>query len=73
MFHGGVLTEADTQRTDYQPFTHVQSDFSSILKAFENAGSIRYETFNKLWMDMQFHKFYAGRVNERECREVSIA
>ena len=71
MFNGEDLTLEDFACTDWTPLQDVQADFDAILKAFENTNSVRYETFLKIWLDMHFDQLYAGRQNERECREVS--
>ena len=70
MFSGEESKHDELSATDYQPFKGVSADLDSILKAFEKTGNVRYETFNKIWLEMEFDRFYAGRQNERECREV---
>ena len=56
---------------EYRPTAGVQTDFNNLLTAFENTGTIRYESFSQLWNSMKLNTIYYGRQSERECREVS--
>ena len=57
---------------DYAPEKGVKTDVETLLKKFEETGSVRYEQFNTIWKQMKFPLIYSGRQSERECREVGI-
>lgn len=57
-------------RDAYNPTRGVKEDFSKLLETFSTRKTVRYEDFAELWRSMKFSYLYAGRKNDRECREV---
>lgn len=55
---------------DYAPTEAITTDFEKLLTKFTNTKSVRYEWFLQIWKEMSMSLFYAGRQNDRECREV---
>ncbi|XP_046350070.2 snRNA-activating protein complex subunit 1-like isoform X1 [Haliotis rufescens] len=56
-------------RDAYNPTRGVKEDFSKLLETFSTRKTVRYEDFAELWRSMKFSYLYAGRKNDRECRE----
>lgn len=51
----------------------VISDIETFLNRFAQSGSLRYTEFSRIWRDMKFSMIFAGRQNDRECREVNLS
>ncbi|XP_046573654.1 snRNA-activating protein complex subunit 1-like [Haliotis rubra] len=56
-------------RDAYNPTRGVKADFNKLLETFSTRKTVRYEHFADLWRSMKFSYLYAGRKNDRECRE----
>ncbi|XP_034418765.1 snRNA-activating protein complex subunit 1b isoform X2 [Cyclopterus lumpus] len=49
----------------------VKSDCAELLSRFQITDSVRFETFSKIWREMQFSQIFYGTVNHQERRAFS--
>ena len=54
----------------YSPAAGVKTDFVTLLSKFAETNSVRYTEFATLWCGMKMSLIFAGRQEDRECREV---
>ena len=54
----------------FNPAAGAKSDFEKLLGRFTETGSVRFEEFSAIWVQMKMPLIFAGRQDDRECREV---
>ena len=54
----------------YNPISGLRTDIDNLMDRFSKTESVRFDEFSKVWKGMKFSLIFAGRQDDRECREV---